>query len=337
MQQIFTDFLYGFTFCSILAVVYMNGFTDAPNAIATSVGTNALSMKNACRLSCVMNVAGVLLSFITKPSVAVTMQKLLYFSDDTKIAVACVCAGMWSVFLWAFAAWFFGIPTSESHSLLAGLAGAVMASETNFSVFNKGEFITVVIGLIVSISIGFLFAAGFYRCLYKYKKHFSSSTLLRLQIVCSALLSFLHGAQDGQKFTGIFLLFQSFVNRNAQQNAGMLPLYVIISALVMGAGSLVGGKRIIQSVGFDMTPLSCLQGVASDLSACLGLAVCTFFGMPVSTTHVKTMSVVGVGFSEKKRNINKNLIIEILLTWLFTFPGCGLLGFLTMRILLTIL
>ncbi len=337
MQLIFSDSLYGFTFFCILAVVYMNGFTDAPNAIASTVGTNALSMCSACRLSCIMNFIGVLTTLIAKPAVAQTMQQLLYFSEDNNTAVCCICAGMLSVFLWSFAAWIFGIPTSESHSLLAGLTGSVIAAEKSFSVFNASEWLSVAFGLLFSLATGFLFSACLCHDLTKHQSRFSQLLLRRSQIIGSVLLALLHGAQDGQKFTGILLLFQSFININSQQNVKMIPIFVFMCAFVMGAGSLVGGKRIIRSIGFDMSPLTPLQGVASDLSACLSLALCTFIGMPVSTTHVKTMSIAGAGFATEKRSINNKLLGEILLTWIFTFPGCGLIGYLVTDVLLRFL
>jgi len=320
--------LFYVAFIVILAVIFINGFTDAANAIATAVGTKAIRMKQACILSAVMNFAGVFITSFLRPAVADSLYNMINMNADREEVFLFVAVSMFSVLVWAVAAWFFGIPTSESHALIASLTGCAVAVQGGFAAVNKAELYRVFFGLFFSVFIGFFVSYG----MQKMSRNLKNIKTRHFQITIAAALSFLHGAQDGQKFLGVLMLLFAYVNEDIFFKNSLA--FILCCAVFMGLGTLCGGKRIVLSVGENITPLNGLQGIISDFSACIGMTVCTYSGLPVSTTHVKTMSVVGVGFATDSKKVNKKLITDIILTWGLTFPGCAFLGYLLTKLFL---
>jgi PiT family inorganic phosphate transporter len=157
------------------------------------------------------------------------------------------------------------------------------------------------------------------------------------QIAGAAYSAFMHGAQDGQKFMGIIILCL-FMSQGKEIPAGMEPAMwiMILCAVIMGLGTAIGGKKIIKSVGMDMVKLEKYQGFSADLAASTALLICSTFGLPVSTTHAKTTSIMGVGAVKNVKAINFGVVKEMVLTWVLTFPGCGLIGFLMTKLFLAI-
>ena len=157
------------------------------------------------------------------------------------------------------------------------------------------------------------------------------------QIGGGAAMAFMHGAQDGQKFLAVFLLGVALAN--GQTDAGMftVPLWLmVLCSLVMGLGTSIGGYRIIKSVGMDMVKLAPYQGFAADTAAALCLLFSSLTGIPVSTTHTKTTAIMGVGASRRLRNVNWSTVKELVLTWVLTFPGCGVIGYIIAKLFLYI-
>ena len=141
-------------------------------------------------------------------------------------------------------------------------------------------------------------------------------------------MAFMHGAQDGQKFMAIFLLGAAFAGGNSDTSTFVVPIWLmILCSAVMGLGTSIGGYRIIKSVGMDMVKLKPYQGFAADLSATLCLLLSSLTGIPVSTTHTKTTAIMGVGAARRMSNVNWGVVKDLVMTWVCTFPGCGLLGF----------
>lgn len=150
-------------------------------------------------------------------------------------------------------------------------------------------------------------------------------------------MAFMHGAQDGQKFMAVFLLAAAMASGQADITSFSVPLWLmILCSAVMALGTSVGGYRIIRSVGMDMVKLKPYQGFATDVSAAACLLLSSLTGIPVSTTHTKTTAIMGVGAARRLGNVNWSVVKELLLAWLFTFPGCGLLGFFVAKLLLLI-
>jgi len=234
--------------------------------------------------------------------------------------------------IWATAAWYFGIPTSASHALIAGLSGAAVAIQNSFAGINGAEWMKVIYGLILSTVLGFVL--GFLSSkltvlLCRNKNRMKTERFFSgAQVAGGAAMAFMHGAPDGQKFMAIFLLGAAFASGQAGTSTFIVPVWLmILCSVVMGLGTSIGGYRIIKSVGMDMVKLKPYQGFAADFSATLCLLLSSLTGMPVSTTHTKTTAIMGVGAARRISNVNWSVVKDLVFTWIFTFPGCGLLGF----------
>lgn len=316
-----------------LGVILVNGWTDAPNAIATCVSTRSMKPRAAIIMAAIFNFLGVFAMTLISSKVAATISNMVNFKGNTENATMALCAAMFAIVVWATAAWAFGIPTSESHALIAGISGAAIALQGGLSGINGGEWLKVIYGLGLSSVLGF--GSGFVmtkiiesicRRMDRVKtvKFFKGA-----QIVGGASMAFMHGAQDGQKFMGIFLLGLSLARGEGGVNDFDIPLWLmILCSVVMALGTSIGGYKIIKSVGMDMVKLETYQGFAADMGGAFCLLLASLTGIPVSTTHTKTTAIMGVGASKRLSAINWAVVKEMVWAWLLTFPGCGLLGYL---------
>lgn len=321
--------LFYFTVLITLSVAFVNGWTDAPNAIASCVSTRCMKLKNAVLIAAASDFAGAVIIGSFSRRVSETVINIADFGSDNKTAVIALCAAMCSVVIWAVSAWKFGIPTSESHALIAGLTGAAVAVNNGFSGINIAEWSKVIKGLVISTVLGFVsgfviskLTVLFFRNIEKKRadKVFKNS-----QIISSILMAFMHGAQDSQKFAGILTLIFSLSSfDNPLPENSSLP--IIISSAAIAVGTATGGGRIIKSVGMDMVKLRIDQGFSADLSGSACLFLSTVLGFPVSTTHTKTSSVIGVGVAKSAKSVDWKVAGEMIAAWLFTFPGCSLMG-----------
>ena len=337
IQQLSTTPALWVTVLLTLGVILVNGWTDAPNAIASCVATRALKPRAAIIMAAVFNFLGVLVMTLLSPKGAETIYNMVDFGSNAREALIALCAAMFAIVVWAVLAWAFGIPTSESHALIAGLTGSAIAMHNNLDGVNGGEWAKVLFGLVFSLAIGF--ALGYFgtkliqrlckRADYRKANRFFDKG----QVVAAAGTAFMHGAQDGQKFMGVFLLGLALSQGNVSPGAVNVPVWLmILCSLVMAFGTSIGGMKIIKSVGMDMVKLEKYQGFAADISATAGLLICSVAGMPVSTTHAKTTAIMGVGAAKRFRAVNWGVAKEMVLTWILTFPGCGLIGFLMTKL-----
>lgn len=325
-----------------LGVILVNGWTDAPNAIAACIATRSMKPRSAIIMAAIMNFFGVLVMSKIGASVAFTIKDMVNFNsgaDTEKHSLAALCAALTAIVVWAVAAWYFGVPTSESHALIAGLSGAAIAL-CGASGINTDEWKKVIFGLVLSTLLGFFvgwFAAKITVAVCRDTDRVKSQGFFKAaQIGGSAAMAFMHGAQDGQKFIGVFLLGMSLCG--TQNDSGTIPLcLIILCSAVMGLGTSIGGNRIIKAVGMDMVKLERYQGFAADAAAAACLLLATLTGIPVSTTHTKTSSVMGVGAAKRISGVNWSIVGEMVLTWILTFPGCGIIGFLTAKLFLMML
>lgn len=320
-----------------LGVILVNGWTDAPNAIATCVSTRSMKAPAAIMMAAVFNFLGVLVMTALNSKVAMTIYNMVDFGGETHEATIALCAALFAIVLWATAAWKFGIPTSESHALIAGLSGAAIAFHGNLGGINPFEWIKVIYGLILSTALGF--ASGFFcargieKICARADRRKTNRYFKKAQIAGGAAMAFMHGAQDGQKFMSVFLLGIFLVNGQSFVNDFTIPLWLmILCSVVMALGTSIGGYRIIKSVGLDMVHLDTYQGFAADLGAAGCLLLSSLTGVPVSTTHTKTTAIMGVGASKRLSAVNWKIVKEMSLAWVLTFPGCGLLGYLTAKL-----
>ena len=327
-----------------LGVILVNGWTDAPNAIATCVVTRCMPPKAAILMAAVFNFFGVFLMTIINATVAETITKMVDFGADPDKAIIALSAALFAIVLWAVLAWLFGIPTSESHALIAGLTGSAIALHGSFDGVNGGEWVKVVYGIFISVILGF--GLGWIVCklvtkiFYNANRPKTEPFFRGAQIVGAASMAFMHGAQDGQKFMGVVLLcVYMSQGQGLPKNidiAGDYLWLMIVCSVVMAAGTALGGKKIIKSVGMDMVKLEKYQGFSADIAAALSLLICSVFSLPVSTTHAKTTSIMGVGAVKRVSAINFGVVKEMVLTWVLTFPGCGLVGFLMTKLFMFI-
>ena len=322
-----------------LGVILVNGWTDAPNAIATCVVTRCMKPKAAILMAAVFNFLGVFVMTKISNEVAVTITSMVNFGENSsKTIIIVLCAAMFAIVIWATMAWLFGIPTSESHALIAGLTGGAMAL-TGLNAIVWSEWSKVLIGIVISVVLGFGFAwlVGklITKICYNMNRPKTEPFFKGAQIIGSAGMAFMHGAQDGQKFMGIILLCVFTLQGGGSVTTFEIPTWLmIVCSLVMAAGTAMGGKKIIKSVGMDMVKLEKYQGFSADIASSAALVFCSVFGLPVSTTHVKTTAIMGVGAVKRVSAINFGVVKEMVMTWILTFPGCGLLAFLVTKLFL---
>lgn len=331
LQQVTSNPVLAITVALTLGVIFVNGWTDAPNAIATCVTTRCMRVRSAIIMSAICNFFGVLIMTHINASVASTISNMVDFGGDTTMALIALCAALFSIVVYSVGASIFGIPTSESHSLIAGLTGAAIALGGAGGV-NMNEWIKVIYGLVMSLLFGFaigwatakvvtVICAGLDRrrtdTFFKYAQIFGAATM-----------SFMHGAQDGQKFIGVLFLGVAFASGQPDVAGAIIPVWLmVLCSATMGLGTSVGGEKIIKSVGMDMVKLEKYQGFSADLSSSLCLLVMTVLGIPVSTTHTKTSAIMGVGAVRRLSAINFGIVKDMMLTWIFTFPGCGIISY----------
>lgn len=328
------------TITLVLAVIFVNGWTDAPNAIATAISTKVLSPRTAIGMAVVMNFVGALVMTLINAQVAETISNIVTFEGEA--AQVALASSLFAIVVWSVAAWYFGIPTSESHALIAGLTGSAMALG-GLKAVNPAEWSKVLLGLVLSTAIGFI--GGFIvvklieRLFFNVARAKANRIFTYGQAFGAGAMAFLHGAQDGQKFMGVFMLGLSYNGLVATGvNGGFeIPIWVMaLCSLTMGIGTSVGGMRIIKTVGMDMVKLEKYQGFAADLSAAISLLIASLFGIPVSTTHTKTTAIMGVGAARSLTSVNWKIVQEMIWAWVLTFPGCGVIAYLISKFFLAI-
>lgn len=349
MTITFSDFLVRFTsnpalmvtVALTLGVILVNGWTDAPNAIATCISTRSMGPRAAILMAAVFNFLGVFVMTMLNATVAQTIYNMVDFGTNAGDATIALCAGMFAIVLWATIAWYFGIPTSESHALIAGISGAAVAIQNGFGGINGAAWIKVIYGLLLSSVLGFAMGYGTTKLmafLFKRMERRKADRFFRGgQIAGSAAMAFMHGAQDGQKFIGVFLLGTFIAGGQTDVTVFTIPIWLmILCSLVMGFGTSVGGLRIIKAVGMDMVKLEKYQGFSADIAAAGCLLLSSLTGIPVSTTHTKTTAIMGAGASKRLSSVNMSIVKEMVYAWVLTFPCCGLVGFLMVKLFLAI-
>ena len=320
-----------------LGVIFVNGWTDAPNAIATCVTTRCMGVRSAIWMSALFNFLGVFIMTQINSSVASTISNMVNFGGNTREALIALCAALFSIVVYSVGASYFGIPTSESHSLIAGLTGAAIAIHNGVGGVNMDEWAKVLYGLVLSLALGF--GTGWVVCKLvsvlcaRMDRRHTNKFFQGAQIFGAAARSCLHGAQDGQKFMGVFMLGIFLAQGKGNVESFQIPIWLmILCSAVMALGTSIGGYRIIKAVGMDMVKLEKYQGFAADLAGAGCLLLSSVWGIPVSTTHTKTTAIMGVGAARRLSSVNWGVVREMVMTWVLTFPGCGVIGFLMAKL-----
>ncbi len=280
--------------------VFVNGMTDAPNAITGAVAGGALSFRRAVTLAAFCNAAGLLTFGAFNGSVAGTIAGLNNFgSFPPRVALAALLAAMAAVCCFAPAAWAFGIPTSESHALVAGLGGAALQVGADFS---PGAWAKIAAGLLVSLLLSFFGGAAVRSVLGRRLERLAPKRLDAAQTLAAGAAAFMHGAQDGQKFAAVFIIADAALKGapvRATLDLREYPLILLLCAAAMALGTAAGGRRIIETVGFKMLAVKKHESLCADVSGGAVLLLASLLGLPVSTTHVKT-AALGGACEEKK-------------------------------------
>ena len=341
ISQLFTNPSLFIITALISGVILVNGWTDAPNAIATCVSTRCLSPKKSIIMAAVFNFLGVFTMTLINSTVAQTIYNIVDFGNDATAALTALSAALVAIVSWAVLAWLFGIPTSESHALIAGLSGSAIAIQGGIAGINGAEWVKVLYGIVISTILGFGMGYGITKIIETICKNIDRRKTTKFfkgtQIVGGASMAFMHGAQDGQKFMGVFLLGVALANGSSGASSFAIPLWLMLyCSLLMTLGTSIGGYKIIKTVGMKMTKLEVYQGASADMAGAGCLLVSSVFGLPVSTTHTKTTAIMGVGASRRLSNVNWGVVKEMVFAWILTFPGCGLLGYLATLIFMQI-
>ncbi|MFD2209486.1 anion permease [Virgibacillus halophilus] len=309
----------------IFALVFdfINGFHDTANAIATSVSTKALTPRRAIMLAATMNFIGAL----TFTGVAQTITSGIANPFDLQNGTTVILAALIAAIAWNLITWVFGIPSSSSHAIIGAIAGAVIASDGFGAVKYKG-FISIIEGLLASPIIAFVIGYVVYSII---KVIFKNSNLAktnkqfrRVQILTAAVQSYAHGTNDAQKSMGIITMALIVGGLHTTTD---VPFWVQFScATAMALGTSIGGWRIIKTVGGKIMKIRPVNGVAADLTGAAVIFGATLIHLPVSTTHVISTAIMGVGTSHRIKGVNWGTAKRMVVTWVITLPISAALG-----------
>ncbi len=311
----------------VLAIGFalVNGFNDAANAIATVVGTKTLSPLRAVLLAAVFNLLGAL----TGSAVAVTIGKGILAPEA--ISYQSIMAALLAVIIWTATATYYGLPVSLTHGFVAALAASGLAiagpSAVNFGVIGQVASAVGIAPLLGFIG-GFAFMIGLYWLLRRASPSKVQANFGKLQILSASFMAYSHGKNDGQMPIGIMTM--AFVIFTGEQTMWQsIPLWIVlVSAFSISVGTAFGGWRVIKTLGMRVTNLRPVQGFAAETSAATVIEVASYFGIPVSTTHCISASIMGVGATRRLSAVRWGIAGNIVAAWVITFPVCGGLGYL---------
>lgn len=309
----------------ILAIAfdYINGFHDAANSIATIVSTKVLSPFQAVLWAALFNLAAYFI--FTEHKVANTIAKTVF---EQFITLEVIFAGLIAAITWNLFTWWYGIPSSSSHTLIGGFAGAGMAKAVTvgasaLAAVNFGPILKVVSFIVLAPVIGMIVSVVISIIIMHISKNAAPSTaekwFKRLQLISSAALSFTHGGNDAQKVMGI--IYVAMVAANALNAGDAMPEWIPISCYgAIALGTMSGGWKIVKTMGTKITKVTAFEGVAAETAGAITLGITEHFGIPVSTTHTITGSIVGVGLLKRVSAVRWGVTVSLLWAWVLTIP-----------------
>ena len=309
-----------------LAFEYVNGFHDAANAIATVVATRVLTPLQAVLMAGVLNLAGAL------SGVAVAKTVGAGIVDSTVVTQDLVIAALMAAIAWDLLTWYFGLPTSSSHALIFSIIGASVAVHGVGVVLLDGLTKTsfgIVYSPTLALLVGYLLMLGLYWILRKASWGGVQRFFGKAQVLSSAYMAFSHGGNDGQKTMGVIALaLAAYGIVPSDPKAFFIPDWVKVAcALAIGIGTATGGWRIIRTMGTRITHLTPVQGFAAETTAATVIEIATRFGVPISTTHAISGSILGVGATRRLSAVRWGIAGRIVTAWVLTIPGCFVLGY----------
>ena len=300
----------------VFGVILVNGWTDAPNSVATAISSGAIKYKTAIILCGIFNFFGVLLGCLIDTSVA---KFIFSISGNSNYATVIVCISLFTMIVFGVACSFFGLPSSESHAMISSMVGAsfYLSKDIN-SLKTMGKvFVFTVFSCVLSLTLSFIV-----RMIFKWKLPYK-----KLEYLSTSLSATMHGYQSGLKFLGVIAYLLSI---DLVGNVSIFPLCLSIG-FVLGLGALFGGKKIISNMSDNLVKITHISSFSSDIGTYITLLICSLLGMPVSTGNVKCMSIIGVGLYEKQK-INKKTTTKLLISFIIVFPICFLIGYFLMKL-----
>ena len=327
----------------VMAIIFdfINGFHDAANAIATVVSTGVLPIRTAVILAGILNFAGAMAGTAVAKTIAQG------FADPMVVTQTVVLSALLGACIWNLLTWWWGIPSSSSHALVGGLAGAVVG-HAGFSAFHwKALGGKVLVPLVLSPTIGFIAAfflmIGILWLVRNVRAARVNKVSRRMQLVSALMMAFSHGSNDAQKSMGIITLaLVAFTAAGHSglplwmlpQKAGQVPYWVVVvCASAIALGTMAGGKKIIKTMGSKILRISPLQGFAAETAGALTIMAASHIGVPVSTTHCINACLMGVGASKRLSAVRWGVAGNILIAWVLTLPLSGLMSYLIMKLL----
>ena len=309
-----------------LAFDYINGFHDCANSIASVVSTKVLSPRQAVLYGATLEGTGALLGVNVAKTIGAGI-----ISTDTITLQVILCALITAV-IWNLLTWWFGLPSSSSHALIGGLLGSAFIhagiNTINFTVLIDKVIIPMFASPLVGFTVGFMVLCSFLRLFYKMKPDVINRRFRRVQIVASGLMALSHGLNDAQKTMGVITM--ALVTGGVivmPQGEFNIPIYVkIVCAITMALGTMTGGWKIIKTMGSKIIKLKPISGAAADFSASSIVMTASIFGIPLSTTHVVSTAIMGVGTAIKRGAVKTNIIKNIVTAWVLTIPCCVIIS-----------
>jgi inorganic phosphate transporter, PiT family len=330
-----------FVVVAAIAFDYINGFHDAANAIATVVSTGVLHVRTAVIIAGVFNFVGALMGTAVAKTIASG------FAEPANVTQTVILAALIGACIWNILTWWWGIPSSSSHALVGGLAGAVVA-HAGVGAFNWGKLKEkVLIPLVLSPTLGFIIALLFMILLYWIVRRMKPSRVHKgsriAQLVSACMMALSHGSNDAQKSMGVITLaIASYAATHKDKlpawvlphKAGEVPYWVIlVCAGAIALGTMGGGKKIIKTMGSKIIRISPLQGFAAETAGTVVIMAASKFGIPVSTTHCINACIMGVGASKRVSAVRWGVAGNIVIAWVLTLPLSGVLAFVCMKAL----
>ncbi|MBN1962290.1 MAG: inorganic phosphate transporter [Deltaproteobacteria bacterium] len=311
-----------------LALIFdvINGFHDAANSIATVVSTRVLSPRFAVLWAAFFNFVAM---FVFAPKVANTISKIVHIDPNDIAFVYVVMAGLIGAIVWDLFTWWWALPTSSSHALVGGFAGAGVAY-AGFNVLHWGKLIKtmqfIIIAPMLGMVLGFLIMLIVFWLFRRWRPRRVDTVFRRAQLVSAALYSLGHGGNDAQKTMGIIVALLVASKYISPNHVG-IPWWIILSChAAMALGTALGGWRIVRTMGMRITKLQPVGGFCAETAGAFTLFLSTVFGIPVSTTHTITGSIIGVGATKKLSAIRWGVASRIIWAWIFTIPVAALIS-----------
>lgn len=311
-----------------VAFDFINGFHDTANAIATTVSTRALPMSVAIGMSAALNLVGATINTAVAHTIGAGI------AEPSTVTLAVILASLLGAIVWNLITWYYGIPSSSSHALIGGIVGAVIVAHGVGAVKFGGLAkigLSLVISPIVGLGLGFVTMLGLSWVFHRSSPHTVNKSFARLQILSAAFMSFSHGSNDAQKTMGIISM--ALVSAGFLKEFAVPTWVVLTAALAMAAGTSAGGLRIIKTMGLKMFKLKPIHGFAAETSAAATIITATAVGLPVSTTHVISTAVMGVGASQRLSAVRWGIAGNIFWAWVLTIPASALVAGLVYKIL----